>query len=68
MKKKLGTLAQDQPPVTTMQVLFRTQLTPAGEVARLQIHKDSTSGVEVDILLTREQALSLADTIRARFG
>jgi hypothetical protein len=67
MKKKFVVLAEDTPPVTAMEVAFRAQLTPAGEVARVQIRKQSTAGVDVDILLTEAQALMLASMIQAKF-
>lgn len=61
-------LLLDDPPVTSMQVWFRLQLSPEGEVHRVQIRKKSTARVDVDIMLTKEQALSLANMINAKFG
>jgi hypothetical protein len=66
-QKKLPVLADGKPPVTVMDVTFRLQLAADGEVTRVQIRKQSTAGVDVDILLTEEQALTLASMIRTKF-
>lgn len=68
MSTRNTVLEQGDPPETSMQVWFRMQLTPAGEVSRVQIRKRSTAGADVDIMLTREQAVSLAAQIQSRFG